>query len=96
MGTWWCRVIIGLKCLQRELYAFMRLYDLGVTDPSQTTEYRVTQLVAQQELQQYRWCHVVVPDEVLCEVLGTDILKSGDQEFHELSRVALGLREAPL
>ena len=68
----------------------------GVTDPSQTTEYSVTQLVAQQESQQYRWCHVVVPDEVLREVLGTDILKSGDQEFHELSRVALGLREAPL
>ena len=75
----------------------MRLYDLGVTDPSQTTEYRVTQLAAQQELQQYRWCLiVVVPDEVLREVFGTGILKSGDQEFHELSRVALGLREAPL
>ena len=39
-------------------------------------------------------CCCVVPDEVLREVLGTDILKSGDQEFHELSRVALGLREA--
>ena len=75
----------------------MPLYDLGVTDPSQTTEYRVTQLAAQQELQQYRWCLiVVVPDEVLREVFGTGILKSGDQEFHELSRVALGLREEPL
>ena len=74
----------------------MPFYHSCVTDPSQTTEYRVTRLVAQQELQQYRWCHAVVPDEVLREVLGTGILKSRDQEFHELSRVALGLREASL